>query len=440
MHRDLPLLPVSATDDRVGLAGVACASAMLAGLLWWGEAAPLTAVVLMILSYAVPVAALEIFVRRVHRNPSTGLDWSRPPTPCPRRIALKLIGIAASVAAVLVAHLLFRFYGYADLAIPLALLLTVAGALVPLTFAYVWVVDGRQVAPEDDYWRLGAILTGLLPVGAGAALREHALGWMIKGFFLPIMLAYLFYCLQRLDASDAVMSSDPIAFVAGLALVAGTLEVTIVCTGYAMTLRLFDAHIRSANPFLGAWVVTLVCYEPFNQIITGQVFRYRMEADWTSVIGGYPWLALPWIAVLLASFAVWVWATSVYGLRWSNLTHRGIITGGPYRFTKHPDYAAKIVFFWLTTVPFLTAATPLAALSGTAGLIAVSVIYFGRARMEERHLSQDPVYVAYALAMNDRSIFAPLARRFPVLAYRAPGATVVDPARDGGGAAPVPAE
>ena len=53
-------------------------------------------------------------------------------------------------------------------------------------------------------------------------------------------------------------------------------------------------------------------------------------------------------------------------------------------------------------------------------MVVVTGIYWGRARMEERHLSQDPVYVAYALAMNERSLFAPLAQRWPWLAYVPP--------------------
>ena len=31
----------------------------------------------------------------------------------------------------------------------------------------------------------------------------------------------------------------------------------------------------------------------------------------------------------------------MFSFRFSNLTHRGIITSGPYRFTKHPSYVSK---------------------------------------------------------------------------------------------------
>ena len=43
-----------------------------------------------------------------------------------------------------------------------------------------------------------------------------------------------------------------------------------------------------------------------------------------------------------------------------------------------------------------------------------------RARTEERHLSHDPNYVAYALWMNDHGIFRALGRKIPFFRYRAP--------------------
>ena len=49
------------------------------------------------------------------------------------------------------------------------------------------------------------------------------------------------------------------------------------------------------------------------------------------------------------------------------------------------------------------------------------VIYFMRARTEERHLSIYPEYVAYAEEeMNSRSMFRHLTKFMPFLAYRRP--------------------
>jgi protein-S-isoprenylcysteine O-methyltransferase Ste14 len=112
--------------------------------------------------------------------------------------------------------------------------------------------------------------------------------------------------------------------------------------------------------------------------------------------------------MLVASYALWVWATAIYGLRWSNLTNRGIITGGPYRYTKHPDYLAKSAFWWLLSVPFLSVDGWQSALSHCAMLVAVNLVYYARAKTEERHLRRDPVYRAYAAWIEQHGFFARL--------------------------------
>ena len=53
-------------------------------------------------------------------------------------------------------------------------------------------------------------------------------------------------------------------------------------------------------------------------------------------------------------------------------------------------------------------------------LLLNNAIYFLRAKTEERHLSHYPEYVAYALEMNEKSIFRWVARLLPFLRYRPP--------------------
>ena len=110
----------------------------------------------------------------------------------------------------------------------------------------------------------------------------------------------------------------------------------------------------------------------------------------------------------------------MFGFRFSNLTHRGIITGGPYRFTKHPSYIFKNIGWWLINVPFLSASSLGEALLHSAGLLMVSAVYYLRAMTEEMHLSEDPTYVAYAEWINDHGALRWLGRLLPALRYRAP--------------------
>lgn len=104
--------------------------------------------------------------------------------------------------------------------------------------------------------------------------------------------------------------------------------------------------------------------------------------------------------------AVYGWTAASFGIRFSNLTNRGIITSGPYRFTKHPAYVSKNISWWLISIPFLSAdGSAFTALQLCLGLAGINLICLLRAKTEERHLSQDPAYRAYAAYIRDHGIF-----------------------------------
>ena len=109
-------------------------------------------------------------------------------------------------------------------------------------------------------------------------------------------------------------------------------------------------------------------------------------------------LAMTFLGFILVFLtAVYAWATVAFGIRFSNLTHRGILTHGPYAWTKHPAYVSKNLFWWLSTLPFLaTTGNPVDMIRNTVVLGIVTGVYYWRAKTEERHLSSDPAYREYA--------------------------------------------
>lgn len=100
------------------------------------------------------------------------------------------------------------------------------------------------------------------------------------------------------------------------------------------------------------------------------------------------------IAVQLLAAALMVWARVTFGLRSfhaaANPTAGGLVTTGPYRFVRHPIYAA-ILYFTAVSV-----ATHLSAWSvGMAGLIALGLGV--RIASEEQLVRRMyPDYEAYA--------------------------------------------
>jgi protein-S-isoprenylcysteine O-methyltransferase Ste14 len=125
-------------------------------------------------------------------------------------------------------------------------------------------------------------------------------------------------------------------------------------------------------------------------------------AHWAAAYDGLLWA---WAALLVLLTAAYAWATFAFGLRFSNLTYRGVLTNGPYRFTRHPAYLSKNLFWWASAVPFLvTNGSVTDAVRNTVMLSVVSGIYYWRARTEEAHLlAEDSKYREYHAWMSENA-------------------------------------
>lgn len=415
-----PRPPTSVTDLRVGLLGLLAMAAATAGLLHVDLPVHLKAAALMAAT-AAPMVLLDLAWRRVHLRPSTGLDWSKRDFD-PERIATRLVGLAGALGAVVgVYHFTPEYQGrFYD---PWYALLWAFGPWVALASA-AWMAwtDGRMVEPRDGYWHLGRLLTLRWSGVDREKVADLLRTWAVKGFFTPLMLVYLCNNLGELrnltDAGRSLLDGMhwfDVAWSAGF-----LVDVTFTTLGYLLTVRALDTHVRSAQPTMTGWVAALVCYQPFWSLINGQYLFFEGGYHWGEWLADLPAVKAAWGAVLVALLAVFSLSTVAFGCRFSNLTHRGIVTSGPYRFTKHPAYLSKIASFWMIYVPFLYRGSAYEVVRDCLWLSALSGVYWLRARTEEQHLSTDPDYVRYALWIDEHGLFAPVGRVFPFLRYRPP--------------------
>jgi methyltransferase len=115
-----------------------------------------------------------------------------------------------------------------------------------------------------------------------------------------------------------------------------------------------------------------------------------------------PWLAAPMLAVFLAANAVRWWVICSLGDHWNvqvmDSTALGVVTSGPFRFVRHPNYAA--VFAELLALPLIHSAW-ITALLGSLAHVAVLA---ERLSTEERVLFANPDYRA---AMTRKPRFLP---------------------------------
>ncbi len=389
--------PRSAVSAGAGLSGLAGVIAWVAVARYLRMDGPYAGLV-NLLCCAVPMILWSLVVDKVHRNPSTGIDWGNRTTVADTLdISItKLAGLWATWVGIAAIYATGRFYWQGNFAFAMWCFGYAAPILFVLSIPYVIWLDRYLLEPRDGAWHLGAWLTGQRGVEP-EAIYGHLRSWGVKTFFLAFMLAGMpggdgeFI---RWDMTSAWR--DPASIARWLITFMFVIDMAVATVGYILTFRPLDSHIRSANPFAAAWMAALICYPPFLLMDNNGPLDYRVATqEWFVWFAGRPKLIVVWGVMLVVLTGIYAWATVAFGPRFSNLTNRGILTHGPYAYSRHPAYLAKNAFWWLATLPILTLGSHVDAVRATVLLGVVSAVYYWRAKTEERHLRLDPDYIAY---------------------------------------------
>ena len=281
----------------------------------------------------------------------------------------------------------------------------------------------RSPRPSKSIWCLQALWRAIQSPRrfwqAGWTKHERlgVLSILLKGFFAPLMVVWLFdHSLTLLNNGSVILdmwkdpqsswrtllSAENYWFLFRLILFVDVFFFTI---GYLVELPILKNEIRSVDPTILGWVVALACYPPFNGL-TGSVFGWH-SSDFPQFTNN-PTVHLLANSLVLLLMAGYSWASIALNFKASNLTHRGIVSSGPYQFVRHPAYACKNLAWWIGLGPalILAAHTSLTAVLLTAGsMLGWSAIYYMRAVTEEDHLrSVDHAYDLYCKKVKYRFI------------------------------------
>jgi len=260
-----------------------------------------------------------------------------------------------------------------------------------LSPVYVRWVSSRQQDPHDDYWSLGRAVLGLSH--DRQAVIDLLLSWGIKLLFAPMMGSYLINAGANLGQFDwSTWFANPDTVYRGVWRFVAFCDLIVGATGYLLTLRVFGTHIRHVSRDPVEWAVTLACYWPLWPIVYAQIGHYS-DSQWHTFMenGGLVWWT--WVVLLIVVKVAWLFSGLAHGIRFSNLTHRGIITTGLFRWFVHPSYTLKTTMWWLLYLPMLHGDL---AVSHTLSLLFVTWLYWMRGKTEERRLAAtDPIYRYY---------------------------------------------
>jgi protein-S-isoprenylcysteine O-methyltransferase Ste14 len=289
-----------------------------------------------------------------------------------------------------------------------------------------WIVYSEwRLEPAKDYaWHTGMAIMGNFRDTDWGAVRNGLFGWLVRGVFLPLNFSALaaFIGIFRGNEGAALSGSWPHMQNTIIIMLSAILAASIV-PGYFFGARLTRTQSDKVEQSWFGWAVTMSCYPPLMQAVFGKWLNF---SDIAGVATAPPWIrllqgspdalyAVGWIILLLE--IVHYWGEAAFGLRASNLSNRGIITNGPYRFCKHPVYLVKCLGWLLVWMPFAAGGNIWECLRLTLAWGGVCGIYIMRAWVEERLLSEDPAYVDYARWMDEHGLLAPLGRALPFFRY-----------------------
>ncbi len=288
------------------------------------------------------------------------------------------------------------------------------------TWAIAWIVVAPALLLRFglEAFRNGAPAGGF-PALLGAALlpfdrvRLRALAaparlWSLKAFFIPLYGASVYALLQmalRLELSG------PFGWLMLAVLLAYTIDLSFGVCGYLFASNDLVPTVRSTQTLLSGWIVCLACYGPIFAHWPDFALVVGTEITWPERMTGDP-LLLVAAAAMLVLLVLYVSATVCFGLRFSNLSNRGLVATGPYRLMKHPAYFAHAGNAWIISLVFLPAAGIELGLGQWLVPLAFTLLYTLRSLTEERHMREDPDYVAYAGWISRHGLVAQIGRLF----------------------------
>jgi protein-S-isoprenylcysteine O-methyltransferase Ste14 len=249
----------------------------------------------------------------------------------------------------------------------------------------------RPTPATDKNWHLLRTTYSMLPgvvrydgrIVWSVLSKTGLLAFCVKIFFIPLLVTWAITNLYILIDGAVNWSGDFYAITGFIVIAFIYVDVVVFTVGYLVELPQLGNSIRSVEPSLFGWVVCLMCYPPFNKFS----FEYFGTLEWSELPARDGGLAIIVTIVALLLWAVYLSATIALGWKASNLTNRGIVCRGPYKYVRHPAYAAKVAA-WALGACFLGERALMV-------IVALCVVYVLRALTEERHLSTDSDYITY---------------------------------------------
>lgn len=378
-------------------------------------------VFLVVVGVAIVQSAVEL-LRNRHLTAmvdSRVVDW--------RNLWTKWCGILVGVGTVWFLLWLLPEYAIPKYAEPLSEVKNLYTILIlVLAVPTVYISDRYLGSKRDGTYELGRLALYVFYRNYSIhwrLVRDGLLEWILRGFFLVLNFTTAVVLIAPFKLGGIPpMPSD---FVQGVLLFLKFNFLILICTiipGYMFSSRLLGTEVRNLDRSAFGWWVTFICYDPLVNITFVAWLNYSFflvpgTVPWISYLVSHKILLILVGCIIIAMELVHVWAEATLGIRSSNLMNRGVITTGPFRFTKHPVYVAKCIGWFFMSLPFMGMGSLLHNIQMSLIFLAVCILYGMRAWAEEKIFRDDSDYQRYAAYIDTYGIFSSLGRRIPLLRF-----------------------
>ncbi len=300
--------------------------------------------------------------------------------------------------------------------------------IIPASFALIFVTEYILGEKRDGTFQFGLLVRMKIRDINWTIFFDGVREWLLRTFFLLInFYGAVWYIAYLRENGLPDINGDFATFITRLDLAIFGMIVLSILPGYIFASRLIGTELKKVDRTWFAWAINLCCYPPINAALFGAWVRYVPAAETAGVYQGMPAWAFhtQWDPFLLLSVGMLVilfaiihlWGEAIVGIRAANISMRGIITTGPFAFTRHPIYVSKCFQWAVLYFPVINAVGIVNPIQSGILFLLVCAIYAGRALGEERLLATDPDYVKYALYMDQKSMFAFVGRFAPIMTF-----------------------
>ena len=223
--------------------------------------------------------------------------------------------------------------------------------------------------------------------------RQFFVSLVLRAHYLAIMVdqIYLYHgrTLENLQQARLGMA-DITVLIALLTSLAWSIDANNASMGYFWESDFTKTRFRGIDPYPIHWLVTLVCYHPFNLFAYTFIPYAATPADQSLLLDGAA-LRLTVDILGVVFLAGYIYAGSSLNFSCSNLSYKKIQTGGLYSIVRHPATFFKMGFLFLAVFKFRASWIPITL----SAYVIWTTIYVLRTLCEERYLKRFEDYRAY---------------------------------------------